>query len=355
MIVPPATSELRSLPARARATRSRNSAKSVLDALLCHVVQRRREDPALAQRHDHADVHALAGDECAVAPEAVHLRHLEGGPGDRLQEQRHGQHALRDGPRRVLLGQPGERPRQIDAGSEVVLRDLAVRSLHGRGDHGTHAGLLGDAGRRHGGDRGRARGGSLHVVARDRALGSGTRHGRELDAEIAGEPARERRGVDARPRRSCDTLRCRHRRRGRGPRSRNRRNNRFRDRRRSGLRGRRRCRRSRLPGLAGADARDRGCRPARSRLRATSTSSSHAGAEALDLDLGLVGVDERDDLAALDPVTGLLVASRRIVPRSMSAPSDGIRKSGMRRSSARAQRRRCAAGCGSAASSRCFG
>ncbi len=53
----------------------------------------------------------------------------------------------------------------------------------------------------------------------------------------------------------------------------------------------------------------------------------HAVVEDLDLDLGLVGVDHGDDVAARARGRPGCTRHSRIVPASMSAPSDGIRNS----------------------------
>ncbi len=79
----------------------------------------------------------------------------------------------------------------------------------------------------------------------------------------------------------------------------------------------------------------------------------HAAREDLDLDVGLVGLDDGDDVAALDLVTRAPSASGSACPAPMSAPRIGIVNSHISRASP-GPPATIASARGSAASSRCL-
>ena len=133
------SSELRRPPARARPTRSRSGRHELGERLLVGVVDGRRDQAAAAQRDRPADVDAGAWSEAVVDPEAVELRHLAQRERRRLEQQRGRQQALVGRPLAVERGSSQvERAAEIDGARQVVVRDLALRAAHRRGDRLAH-------------------------------------------------------------------------------------------------------------------------------------------------------------------------------------------------------------------------
>ncbi|MNZ53228.1 hypothetical protein D3C78_711000 [compost metagenome] len=156
-------------------------------------MQRRGDQPALAQRHRHAEVDAGARPEGAVDPVAVELRVVAQRQGHRLEHQHSGQQAPLGRQLGVVGGEPGQRDRHGHRLAQVVVRNLALGAAHRRGDGLAHGGVaVLRRGRLHGGLLGRD---GLDVGEGHRALRTcaGQRGG--VDAQLGGTLARD--GGDA--------------------------------------------------------------------------------------------------------------------------------------------------------------
>jgi hypothetical protein len=300
-----------------------------VDRLPIGVVERGRDESAAAQRDGAAHVHAGSGREPVVLPESVQAGHLNAGPSHRFDEQHDREEPLGDGSTLVLGAEPGQRPREVDSGRQVQVRDLALGAGHGRANRAAHRGEP------IGWSRGRLpeRRGPFDVRHGDGPAGPAPLHRVEVDVEVLRRLAR--RGRDARPRSAFATVAAwleRRRRRG--------------------------CRFSLARRLSGR-ANQREQRSDRHFLtRFHDGSIDHAGVEDLDLDGALLGIDDRDDVAAGDRVARLLqpldeCAGFHVGAEGWHAELDHEEDTPAGMSARVAST--IARGCGSAASSRCWG
>ena len=144
-------------------------------------------------------LHGVAGLVAVVDEEAVHAGDVAGGERDRLDQHDRGEEPVRHRSFRVGLVEPVPSSGEVDLGSEVVVRDLTFRSGHQAGDGVAHRELPASCrarrGRRSSAARARAsdRGG-FDVGPGDRAAGPAAHDGVEVDVEVPGEASQHRRG-----------------------------------------------------------------------------------------------------------------------------------------------------------------
>ena len=260
---------------------------------------------------------ASLGSEAVVDPEAVQLGDLAGRERGGLEQQHRGQEALAPRLRfSVLLRRARRAARDMSTcGREVVVGDLALRARHQRARSRAASRRrrscrrCGAAVRRRPRRFGRGRRAAprrLDVGPGDRAARAACpRRRRQVDAERArcSRCVRPATGADS-PSPGCGARPAIGRRSGRPA-----------D--RDGVGGP--CRRSRGECRRRCSTPPRRCRGSMasgvptgtSRPAGTSSSSIDPVLEDLDLDVGLVGVDDRDDVAAVHLVAGLAPATRR--------------------------------------------
>ena len=137
-MVPSVSSVRRSVPRRVRATRSPSADISSSRVHLVGGPDGGSEQATTSEGHRDTEVDRARRLEAAVLPPTVERRDLPGRCCGRLQQQRSGQQPLRRRSILVALLQPGEGGVQVDRGGEVVVRDLPLRPAEHLGDRATH-------------------------------------------------------------------------------------------------------------------------------------------------------------------------------------------------------------------------